>query len=419
VTAAKKLPFKKLLSDRFSALAHSNFRYFLSGQGISLLGTWMQRTAQQWLIYSLTDSAFLLGLLGVCQQLPILLFSLFSGVYIDKYPKKNILLFTQAFQMAQALIMAALVGLEIVEYWHIFILAALLGLSNTLDMPARQTFFIELVGRKDLKNAIGLNATVENTAKIVGPGLAGFIMAKYGVSFCFLLNGLSFIAVIYSLTKINHYDENIRTQQKPVMSEIIDGLKYIKHKDIIFYATVSTMIIGIFAMNTNVIFPVFARVTFSQQVQGFSFMLSAMGIGALIGSMVFAARSRNKLSPRSVLINALLLSGSLILAGSVSNYYIVLAVIAIIGMFNITFMTTVNSLLQLNSSDDYRGRVMSVYYLVLTGSSPIGNFATGYVAEHFGPANSFYLGGLISVGLTIIFFLSFTYKKKTKTLAGA
>ncbi|MDR1159550.1 MAG: MFS transporter [Syntrophomonadaceae bacterium] len=408
-----KLPFKKLLSGKFLALAHSNFRYFLSGQGISLLGTWMQRTAQQWLIYSLTGSAFLLGLLGVCQQLPILLFSLFSGVYIDKYPKKKILLVTQAFQMAQALTMAALVGLGMVKYWHIFILAAMLGLSNTIDMPARQTFFIELVGRRDLKNAIGLNATVENTAKIVGPGLAGIIMAKYGVSFCFLLNGLSFIAVIYSLTRINHYDENIRMQRQPVISEIINGLKYIKNKDVIFYAIISTAIIGIFAMNTNVIFPVFARVTFNQQVQGFSFMLSAMGIGALIGSMIFAARSQNQLSYRSVLINALLLLGSLIVAGSISNYYIVLVVIAIIGVFNITFMTTVNSILQLNSSDDYRGRVMSVYYLVLTGSSPIGNFATGYVAEHFGPANSFYFGGLMGIGLISIFFLSFMRKKKS------
>jgi len=403
-----------LFSDRFLALGHSNFRYFLSGQSISLFGTWMQRTAQQWLVYSLTNSAWLLGLLGVCQQLPMLLFSLISGVYVDKYPKKKILLVTQTLQMLQALMLAVLVWLGLVKYWHVFILASLLGLSNTFDMPTRQTFFIELVGRKDLKNAIGLNSTIENIARVAGPALAGIIMARFGIALCFLLNSLSFIAVIFSLTRIKHYAENVRTKQQRIRDEIVDGLKYVKQNENIFYAILVTAIIGTFAMNTNVIFPVLARVVHHQEAQGFSFMVSAMGVGALIGSLIFAARSRSQTPRNGIILNGLLLSASLILTGVARNYYLTLALIALIGVFNIMFMATVNSTLQLKASDSFRGRVISVYYLVLTGSSPIGNFATGYVAQHLGPANSLYLGGLVSILLIAAIYFGVYRRNKTR-----
>ncbi len=405
---------KNLLAETFISLKHDNYRYFLSGQSVSLIGTWMQRTAQQWLVYTLTDSAFLLGLLGVCQFAPMLLFSLLAGVYVDRIPKKSILLLTQVMQMVQALTLATLVWLGIVEYWHVFILAAIFGLANTFEMPTRHSFIIEMVGRNNLKNAIGLNSTMVNIARIIGPGLAGITMARFGIAFCFFINGISYLAVIFSLLKIHVYTINIRIKQQNITSEILDGLNYIRNQKQILYPVMAMLAIGTFAMNTDVIIPVFAKVILSQEAQGYSFLLSAIGVGALIGSLFFAARSQKQSSRNGIVFSASGVSICLFLAGMTSNYYHLLGILVLFGVFSMIFMTTVNSTIQLNSNDEYRGRVMSVYSMVFVGTTPIGNFLTGYIAQNFGPANSFYFCGVVSILLIAVIYIRFGPKRILK-----
>ena len=340
----------------------------------------------------------------------MLLFSLFAGVYVDRFPKKKMLLITQIVQMLQAIMLAMLVWFGIVKYWHVFILAGILGLANTFDMPTRQSFFIELVGRENLKNAIGLNSTIVNIARIIGPGLAGIIMARYGIAFCFLMNGLSFLAVVFSLIKIKSYAVNIRVKQQKLKEEIFDGLRYIKSQKQILYAVLAMLAMGTFAMNTNVIIPVFARVVLNQGAQGYSFLLSAMGVGSLIGSLYFAARSREEVSHDGILIYAIALSFCLLLAGMAKNYNLLLIIIAVLGFFNLLFMTTINSTMQMNTDNEHRGRVMSIYSLVFTGTTPIGNFLTGYVAQNYGSRNSFFFCGVVSMffmlGIYALFKLS-------------
>ncbi|HEX3048609.1 MAG TPA: MFS transporter [Bacillota bacterium] len=395
---------KTKILARFPALKHKNFRYFLTGQCISLMGTWMQRTAQQWVIYQLTQSPFVLGLVGVCQFMPMLLFSLFAGVLADRFPKKRFLMITQTIQMIQAFILVALLWSGQIRYWHILILAGFLGLANTFDMPARQSFFIELVGKDDLVSAIGLNSTIVNIARIAGPAIAGIFLSYFGAPLCFLANGLSFIAVLIGLFRIQSYAIHIREKTGGIFHEIVDGLKYIFSKPILSNAVIAMLIVGTIAMNSDVIIPVFAKETFHQQASGYSFMLSAMGIGSLIGSLIFAVKRRAEFIERMLFKSAILLSLFLIVTGLMYYYYFALFSISGVGLFNMIFMATVNSTIQLNSSDEYRGRAVSVYSLVFTGTSPIGNFFTGLVTQKLGPNMSFLINGLLTMALIAAIF---------------
>lgn len=396
-----------ILIQRFLALKEKNFRYFLAGQSVSLIGTWMQRTAQQWLVYSLTRSAFLLGILGVCQFAPMMFLSLPAGVFVDRYPKKRILLITQIVSMLQAFIIALFVFTGAVKYWHIFILASVLGLSNTFDMPTRQSFFIELVGRNNVKNAIGLNSTIVNIARIAGPALAGIIMADFGIAFCFLLNAISFLAVIYSLLKIRSYASNIRAKQQKIFMEVKNGLKYIRNQKQVYYAILAMLIIGTFAMNTNVLIPVYAADVLNQGARGFSFLLSAMGAGALTGSLYFAARSQSRLKGNAIAVYSAVSAMSLVAAGFTRNYFILLLILAVTGFFNMLLMGTINSTVQLNTDDEYRGRAMSVYALVFAGTTPAGNFLTGSVTHQFGPSAGFIFCGVVSILFISLLHLQF------------
>lgn len=393
---------KQKIFMQFPALKHKNFRYFLEGQSISLIGTWMQRAAQQWIVYQLTKSAFILGLVGVFQFMPMLLLSLFAGVLADRFPKKRLLLITQSIQMFQAIFLALLILTGYIEYWHILIMAGVLGLANTFDMPARQSFFVELVGKEDLGCAIGLNSTIVNIARIIGPAIGGLMLTYFGAGFCFLLNGLSFIAVLLGLMRINGYNSVLRERGNNVLNEIYDALKYVYSKRIILEAILSMLIVGTIAMNADVILPVYASETLGQQVGGYSFMLSAMGVGSLIGSIIFAGRSKDIFRKQILYKLSVPLSICLIIIGSIRNYYLSLLSLVVLGFFNIYFMATVNSTVQLNSKDEYRGRVMGLYSLVFTGTTPIGNFFTGVINQKFGPTICFLVCGIVTISLMTV-----------------
>ncbi|WP_010235423.1 MFS transporter [Clostridium arbusti] len=406
----ERLPMKKIsnrIIKSFPALKYKYFRYFLAGQCVSLMGTWMQRTAQQWVFYDITKSAFLLGVLGVFQFTPMLLFSLIAGVFVDRFPKKKLLLITQFLQMMQAFVFAILIWSGHIKYWHVLILAGIYGVVQTFDMPTRQSFFIELVGKDDLISAIGMNSTIVNIARILGPAFSGIILLKLGPTFCFIINGFSFIAVIMGLINIKSYYASIRKKKCNIIEDIINGLKYIKSQKIILTSVISMLFVGTFAFNNEVIIPVYVKEVLHKSAGAYSTLLTASGIGALIGSVKFALNTKRKFN--IIFISALILSMCLIIQGFVHTYYFSILILIIYGFFNIIFMASINSTIQINSSDEYRGRTVSVYSLVLVGTTPIGNLFAGTIGEYWGSNASFLFCGAVT--LILMFFVVWKFKK--------
>jgi MFS family permease len=378
---------------------------------ISLIGTWMQNIAQPWLAYSLTNSPFLLSLVGALQFTPMLFLSLFAGVIVDRFPKKNILFITQSGSLLVTLVLAILVWSKHVQYWHILISAFALGLVNTLDMPARQSFVIELVGKEDLMNAIALNSSVFNMARVIGPALAGVVMGTMGIASCFFLNSLSFAAVIIGLIFVHPpADQGARKTDGAILKDIKDGLRYILDNKILFNTLVTLAIVGIFAMNFNVLVPVFAKQILGQQETGFGFLMSFVGLGSFAGAMMIATMSKS--GPGKFVLNIvpLFIASLLILTGFTNVFTLTGLSLAASGLCFVAFSATSNSTLQLNTTDEYRGRIMSIFTLVFGGSVPIGSLFSGAICDKFGPRAGFVAcGGAIFLLLGAKYF----YEKNT------
>lgn len=392
--------------DNFHALTHKNFRYYWFGQWVSLIGTWMQSIGQSWLVFTLTGSPFLLGLVGTIQFLPITVFSLFAGVVVDRFPKKKILIITQSISMILALILSILVFTHTVKYSYILILALILGFTNTLDMPTRQSFVVEVVGKEDLMNAIALNSATFNLARILGPSIGALVMSLLGVGWCFLLNGLSFIAVLYGLFRIKPatYVRKVNVESK-IWNEIKDGLTYIFKTPELLKTVLIITAMGIFAFNYSVLLPVFTKNVLHQAEGTYGFLMSALGLGSLIGAITVSVRSKTGPKHSILLISSIIVSIMLMLTGISKFQYLTAISLAVTGIFNIYFSTTANSTLQIKSKDEYRGRVMSVYALVFAGSTPIGNLFAGTAAAKLGASSAFIVSGILSLVLILIFTL--------------
>ncbi len=388
------------------ALKHRNFRIFWTGQLISLIGTWMQNLAQGWLVLTLTNSPFLLGLVTAVQFTPMLLFSLFAGVAADRLPKRKLLLVTQSGSALTALTLGLLVLAGRIRYWHVLALAAILGTINAFDSPTRQSFIIELVGKRDLMNAIVLNSTAFNGARIVGPAVAGFAIDHLGMAPCFLINAASFLAVICGLLSLRVDDTSKDTEaEEMVFSKIKDGLIYIRQTPLILRVLSLMVVMSIFAMNFNVLIPVLARDTLGLQAKGYGYLMSAMGIGSIIGAICLAFVSH--LGPRWYILmgGAVGLCLFQLLLAYNRSLFLALILLGLTGMSMITFVTSVNTTLQLNSPDHLRGRVMSVYTLVFLGLSPLGSLFSGTVADMGGAPAGLAAGaviGLISSAAVLI-----------------
>ncbi len=385
------------LANSFSALKHQNFRYFWFGQCISLLGTWMQRTAQLWLVYSITKSPFLLGILGVFQFGPMLFFSIFAGPLVDRFPKRKLLIITQSILMIQAFILASLVWTKHVQYWHILVLATIMGFVNTLDMPTRQSFIIEMVGKEDLMSGVALNSAIVNLAKIIGPAISGVAIASLGTASSFFLNGISFVAVLSGLFLIKTTEVTIRRKSNSVLSDTFEGLRYIITSPVLLRAILVMLAVGTFAMNSDVIIPVFAKEVVHKGASGYGYLLSAMGIGSLIGAILVSVRSKKVAGGKLLFISAILECLLYIILGFVQDYWLSIVFLLILGFFSVVFMTTANSTVQLNSSSEYRGRAMSVYTLAFAGTTPIGNFFAGTVTEKLGAGAGFFACGFVTI----------------------
>lgn len=401
----KPQPEKGLLRA-FLALRHRNFRLFWFGQMISLMGTWMQSIGQSWLVLELTHSAWLLGLVGALQFLPVMLLSLFGGVLADRWPKRRMLLITQSSAMIQASVLWILIATGTVQLWHVLVLAALLGLTNSLDMPTRQAFVVEMVGHEDLPNAIALNSSLFNMARIVGPGIGGLIIAWRGVSPLFLLNALSFIAVIIGLALIDvsklHANTRrvavpIGTPKQSTLQSLREGLAYVWRTPSVLLIIAVIGAVSLFGINFNVVLPLFATSVLNVGPAGFGFISSAFGLGSLLCAL-WLAWSNHKPTIQYVLISSFIFC-IVEAAFAISHFYpLSLLLIASTGFAQIAFSATSNTTLQTVAPDYLRGRVMSVYMLVFAGSIPLGNLLTGGLAHWLGAPMAL----LIEAGISLI-----------------
>lgn len=409
-----KISFKMGLNNPFAAFKHRNFLYYWLGMWVSTTGTWMQNTAQPWLAYKLTDSPFLLSLIGALQFTPVLLFSLFAGTVIDRLPKKKILIFTQSASLVITLVLALLAWTGKIQYWHILVTATALGFVNTLDMPTRQSFIIELVGKEDRMNAIALNSTVFNLARIVGPMAAGIVMGYFGVAACFFANSISFGAVLLSLFFIKPLKIPVEHKNEgSVVANILDGLKYIYHHQILFATLMVMAVVGTFGGNFSVLVPVFSSTILGQNETGFGFLMSFMGMGSFFGAMLIAALSKSGPKKVVLFIVPLMIGVFLMLVGCTSVFILTGIALLITGFFFVMFSSSANSAMQLNTSNEYIGRVMSVYTLVFAGSTPFGNLYAGIFTEHFSARVGFYACGGIILILMIPIYIYLARKNRS------
>lgn len=374
----------------FSALRHRNFRLFWFGQFISVSGTWMQSIGQSWLVLVLTKDAFLLGLVAALQFLPVLIFSLYGGVIADRLPKRRVLILTQSAAAVQAFVLFILAATGVVQVWHIMILALCLGVINALDMPTRQAFVSEMVNRDDLMNAISLNSAQFNASRVVGPGVAAAMIALLGIPPLFLLNAVSYIAVIAGLLLMDPAQlqtrpatHRPRTPAERPLRQIREGLIFSWRTPPIRLALIVLFFISTFGMNFSVILPLLADFVYRSGATGYGLLSSVMGAGSLIAALALAGLVKR---PNITLLVA---SGTgfgvllLVLAG-VRAQPVAFAFLFLIGVTTIAFAATCNTLLQTSSPDHMRGRVMGLYAMVFAGTTPIGALYTGYIASQFG-----------------------------------
>lgn len=373
------------LSNIFRSLQYKNYRLFFGGQSLSLIGTWIQRITIPWLVYSMTDSAFLLGFVGFAGQLPTFILSPFAGVLTDRWNRYHILIVTQVLAMLQALILALLYFTGTIEIWNILLLSILLGCVNALDMPARQSFVIEMVdSKKDIGNAIALNSSMVNGARLIGPSIAGILIASLGEGICFLINGLSYVFVLWSLLLMKVKPQKIRQDKPDILRELKEGFHYtfgfMPIKSIILLlATISFM-----GMPYSVLMPVFAKNIFHGDSHVYGFLMGASGLGALAGA-IYLASKRSVLGLEKWIPLAAGAFGLGLIFFSISRSFILSMLLMVItGMGMMMQMACSNTILQTITDDDKRGRVMSFYTMAFMGTAPFGNLLAGSLATWLG-----------------------------------
>jgi MFS family permease len=372
-------------------------RLFFIGQLISLTGTWMQNVAGRWLVYELTESPFKLGLVTFAAGVPVLLFSLWGGVVADRVPKRRLLLATQTLMMVLALVLTVDVLLGTVRWWHIGFLEFLLGIANAFDAPARQAFVVEMVGRKELMNAIALNSAIFNCARIIGPTIAGVTLATLGPAWCFGLNALSFLAVLIGLLlmQVQPY-VGAATTESPV-KQIKEGVSYIWHHPFVRTLIALVAVSNMFALGYMALLPAFAQNVLRVGTVGYGFMTTAIGVGALAGALFIASIGDYQRKGLLLTIGNIVFPVMVIGLALSKSYHLTLGFLVVSGLAFMTQNATANTLVQTNVPDNLRGRVMSVYMMVFQGFFPIGSLIAGAVAEGFGIPAGAAFGGAIAL----------------------
>jgi MFS family permease len=386
------------------ALRHRNFQLFFAGQLISLIGTWMQNVAQAWLVYRLTGSSALLGMVGFAGQIPVFLISPLGGLIADRYSRQRTVIATQTSALILAFVLAGLTLTGRVQVAHIFVLAALLGVVNAFDIPARQSFLVEMVGREDLINAIALNSSMFNGARIVGPAVAGILVAAIGEGWCFFANGVSYIAVIIGLIMIK-VPPAATPKKGSAISHIAEGFRFAARTTPIRALLLLLGLVSLTGMPYAVLMPVFADHIFHSGARGLGILMGFSGAGALVGALALATRQGVVGLGRWVAVSTGVFGASLILFSFSRSFWIAAALLVPVGMAMMTQMGASNTLIQTMTPDPLRGRVMSVYSMMFMGMAPAGALLAGVMADRFGAPFTVAAGGAVAIAGSIIFAL--------------
>jgi len=386
----------------FRALRHRNFRLFLSGQIISLVGTWMQNVAQSWLVYRLTHSELLLGTAWFCSQIAVFALGPLGGLAADRFPRHKVVILTQTLSMFQAFGLAALTLTGRVQVWHILLLAGILGAINAFDMPGRQALIVQMTSQEDLINAISLNSAVFNSARLVGPGIAGLLVAAVGEGVCFLLNGVSFLAVIGCLLAMRLP----RFEQKPSDSpwrHLADGFRYAWRHSAVRRVLAVMAAATLSGMPGLVLMPVFADAIFDRGSRGLGYLMGGMGLGAVVGTLVLARRTKVSGLGRVITVSGLAMGGAYLAFAWSPWFYLSLAIMPLVGYSVMRQMASANTTIQTLIPDEYRGRIMSLYAMTVVGLGPFGSLAAGALADYLGARATVALGGILSLAASAAF----------------
>jgi MFS family permease len=393
------------------ALRHRNFQLFFSGQLISLIGTWMQTVAQSWLVYKLTGSGLLLGAVGFSSQIPVFLIAPIGGITADRANRQRIVIATQTASMLLAFVLAALTLSGKVQVWHVFVLAALLGVVNAFDIPGRQSFLVDMVGKEDLMNAIALNSSMFNGARVIGPAIAGVLVARLGEGWCFFANGVSYIAVITGLLLMRVQAPPRVSRHASPFEHIVEGFQFVEHTAPIRTLLLLLGIVSVTGMPYVVLMPIFADRVLHSGGQEFAsligahdlgavrlgILMGAAGVGALLGALTLAMRSGVKGLGRWVTVCCAGFGASLMLFAASKSFWLSVVLLLPVGYFIMLQMAASNTLIQAMVPDELRGRVMAVYSMMFMGMAPIGALLGGALSDRLGAPVTVAIGGLAAV----------------------
>ena len=450
--AARTVPLRRFfrLPRTFASLRHRNFRLFVSGQFVSLTGTWVQGAALSWLIYELTQSKEQLGLIQGLRTFPVMLLSLYGGVMADRHSRHRIVVVTQTLSMILALMLALLVFQEMVAVWHIILITIAFGAIHAFDIPARHSFVVEMVGEEDLTNAIALNSSVFNAARVIGPALAGIMMVAAGAAACFLINGLSYIAVIVGLVMMR-FSRPAEVQEKPEQSsawkQVTEGFGIVLRHPKVRRLLTLDVVVGMFGASYAVLMPVFASDILLTNESGFGFMLSATGLGALCGALVVANLRNKERAPYYMFAGMLMLCANMmifawahhigpvaggvvenifgaravssgILKSIVENADFCVAVVSLagVGMGLLLLLSTINGAIQSSVSNSVRGRVMGEWSFAYVGSVPMGSLLIGFTAERIGAPEAVTANAVICLTAGLYVILKMLKNRQVETL---
>jgi MFS family permease len=398
-------PPQSRLVSAFRALRHRNFQLFFGGQLISLIGTWMQSVAESWLVYRLTGSSLLLGAVGFSSQIPIFLLSPLGGAMVDRRNRHRLIVATQAASMTLAFVLAGLTLSHLIKVWHIFVLSALLGFVNAFDIPARQAFIVEMVGKEDLMNAIALNSSMFNGARIVGPAVAGILVASIGEGWCFFANAVSYIAVITGLLLMVVPRWTRHPRETSALSDIKEGFKWVYSTKPIFALLLLVGLVSLVGMPYAVLMPIFADRILHSGARGLGILMGFSGAGALAGALTLAAKSGLKGLGKWVAVSSAMFGVAIAVFAYSRVFWLSAALLIPVGAFMMVQMASTNTLIQSMVPDRLRGRVMSVYSMMMMGMAPLGALFAGAASERIGAPLTVAIGGFFSICGSIWFGL--------------
>ncbi len=396
----------------FAALQQPNYRLWFFGQMVSLIGTWMQSTAQGYLIYSLTGSAASLGIISFISGVPTWIFTLYGGVIADRISRRTLLIITQIMMMMLALIMAALVFTNLIQPWHIGVLAFFLGVANAFDAPTRLSFIRELVNRDQMTNAIALNATMFNIGTIIGPAIGGLTYAAFGPGWCFTINGISFLAVIYNLARMKLEKQIASSTTKNTLAELKEGIKYVRNHKVIRALIFNLGFISMFGFGLVALLPAWAVAILHGDVTTNGWLLSARGVGSLIGALILASLGARQIRGKLWAVSSLIVPVMWILFSWVTNLAMSLVLIGVVGLFIIMTVNLTNAMVQTQVEDSLRGRVMGIYTMIFFGLTPVGSLLAGFLAERVGEQWTVTISGIALLAVSVFSWFKMPYLRK-------